>query len=79
LALAFGIFGVAEDEYEVRFTSMSQGADGDPHVLLALQRLAGFDCEQAFLLFSLSLSSAVAMPAINRKANRTAGLIVKHR
>jgi hypothetical protein len=79
LALAFGMFGVADDEYEVRLTSMSQGLDGDPHVLLALQRLAGFDCEQTFLLFSLSLSSAVAMPAINRKAKSTAGIMVKHR
>jgi len=66
---AFGMLGVTEDESEVRLTSTLHGVEADPHVLSALHRLAGFACEQAFLLLSFLLSAAVAKLATSRMAN----------
>jgi hypothetical protein len=63
------MLGVAEDEYEVRFTLTVQGAEADPQVLSALHRLAGLGFAQASLLLSFFLSSAVAKLAISRTGN----------
>jgi hypothetical protein len=47
--LAPGIWGVAEAEEAVLFTSTSHGVDCDPHVLPALQRDCGSGSVQAYL------------------------------
>src|SRR5271165_1017230 len=60
------MLGVAEDEYEVRLTLTIHA---EPHVLLALHRLAGVACEQASLASSFFLSSAAAKLANSRTGN----------
>jgi hypothetical protein len=50
LLLAFGMLGVLDAAYDVRFTSTEQGVEPDPHVLLALHSCSGFASEQAYLL-----------------------------
>ncbi len=48
--LAFGIFGVAEAELlPLRFTSIMQGAESDPQVLLTVHIDSGFGSEQTYL------------------------------
>src|SRR5271168_1208347 len=49
LPLAFGISGVDEAAFAVRFTSTPHGVDAEPQVLAAVHNCAGFGCEQAFL------------------------------
>src|SRR5664279_1851978 len=49
-----GMLGVAEDEYEVRFTFTVHGAEADPHVLSVLHKLAGLGFEQALSLIHIS-------------------------
>jgi hypothetical protein len=48
--LALGIFGIVEAELPpLRFTSITQGAESDPQVLLAVHIAAGFGSEQTCL------------------------------
>ena len=69
LLLAFGMLGVEEAPLEVRLTSTSQGAEADPHVLVASQSCAGFGSAHAYLL--AFLDCAVAKPPANTIANTT--------
>ena len=48
--LAFGMLGVEDVEFAVRFTSTMQGVGADPHVLAAVHNCAGFGSEHADLL-----------------------------
>jgi hypothetical protein len=52
LDLILGILGVIEAEAAVRFMSTVQGAEDDPHVLVALHMLCGSASEQEYLPFS---------------------------
>ena len=54
-SLAPGILGVREAALAVRLMSTTQGAEADPHVVLALHIPCGFDsAEQRYLLLSFS-------------------------
>ncbi len=54
LPLASGMFGVADAELlPLRFTFTTQGLELDPHVVLALHILPGFDSEQTYFLLLL--------------------------
>ena len=65
--LAPGMLGVAEAEFAVRFTSITQGAVADPQVLAGVHMAAGFGSEQAYL--GLGFFSS----AIPRFAKKTSG------
>lgn len=50
LPFAFGMLGVADAEYAVRFTSTLQGLEADPQVLAPVHNCVGFTSAQAYLL-----------------------------
>jgi hypothetical protein len=50
LLLAFGMLGVDEAAFAVRFTSTVHGLEAEPQVLDALHNCAGFASVQAYLL-----------------------------
>jgi hypothetical protein len=53
LPLASGMFGVVDAELLLRFTFTTQGLELEPHVVLALHMLPGFDSEQTYFLLLL--------------------------
>jgi hypothetical protein len=67
LPLASGMLGVADAELlPLRFTFTTQGLELEPHVVLALHMLPGFDSEQRYLLLFLPLNPlADTYPATN--------------
>jgi hypothetical protein len=67
LPFASGISGVADAELlPLRFTFTAQGLELDPHVVLALHMLPGFDSEQRYFLLLLPLNPfAETYPATN--------------
>jgi hypothetical protein len=67
LPLASGILGVADAELlPLRFTPTTQGVELDPHVVLALHMLPGFDSEQKYFLLLLPFNPfAETYPATN--------------
>ncbi len=66
LPLASGMFGVADAELLLRFTLTTQGLELEPHVVLALHMLPGFDSEQTYFLLLLPFNPlAETYPATN--------------
>jgi hypothetical protein len=67
LPLASGMFGVADAELlPLRFTFTVQGVELEPHVVLALHMLPGFDSEQTYFLLLLPFNPlAETYPATN--------------
>ena len=63
LPLASGMFGVADAELPLRFTLTIHGLELEPHVVLALHMLLGFDSEQKYFLSLLFNPLAEAYPA----------------
>jgi hypothetical protein len=67
LPFASGMLGVADAELPpLRFTPTTQGVELDPHVVLALHMLPGFDSEQTYFLLLFPLNPlADTNPATN--------------
>ena len=67
LPLASGMLGVADAELlPLRFTFTVQGLELEPHVVLALHMLPGFDSEQTYFLLLLPFKPlAETYPATN--------------
>jgi hypothetical protein len=77
LLLAFGMSGVDEAAFAVRFTSTTHGVEAEPHVLAALHNCAGFASAQAYLLL---FDWAVAQEDHRMTGNNSeVPIIAKHR